>query len=94
MKIYLKLYVEISDTKLCILNTSLKFYSDGVALSEKAAKAEKLRKAKKLKLGINNPNDKIKIDKIQTKPYYFGIKNVAKHAKEIGITYRCSVRRK
>lgn len=71
-----------------------KFYSDGVALSEKAAKAEKLRKAKKLKLDINNPNDKIKIDKIQTKPYYFGIKNVAKHAKEIGITYRCSVRRK
>lgn len=27
-------------------------------------------------------------------PYYNGIKNVAKHAKEIGITYRCSVKRK
>lgn len=28
------------------------------------------------------------------KPYYCGIKNVAKHAKEIGITYRCSVKRR
>lgn len=28
------------------------------------------------------------------KPCYYGIKNVAKHAKEIGVTYRCSVRRK
>lgn len=25
---------------------------------------------------------------------YYGTKNVAKHAKEIGITYRCSVKRK
>ena len=63
-------------------------------MSKKAAQAEILRKAKRLKLDINNINDKDKIVKIQTKPYYFGIKNVAKHAKEIGITYRCSVRRK
>ena len=68
-----------------------KYYNDGVALSEKAAQEERLRKAKKLKLDIN---DSDKIAKIQTKPYYFGIKNVARHAKEIGVTYRCSVRRK
>lgn len=71
-----------------------KYYNDGVAMSKKAAQAEILRKAKRLKLDINNINDKDKIVKIQTKPYYFGIKNVAKHAKEIGITYRCSVSRK
>lgn len=71
-----------------------KYYNDGVAMSKKAVQAERLRKAKKLKLDINNINDNDKISKIQTKPYYFGIKNVAKHAKEIGITYRCSVRRK
>ena len=29
-----------------------------------------------------------------TKPYYSGIKYVAKHAKKIGITYKCSVKRK
>ena len=29
-----------------------------------------------------------------TKPYYSGIKYVAKHAKKIGITYRCSVKKK
>lgn len=69
-----------------------KYYNEGVALSSKAAQAEKLRKAKKLKLDIENNSDKIA--KIQTKPYYFGIKNISKHAKEIGVTYRCSVKRK
>lgn len=71
-----------------------KYYNEGVLLSSKAALEEKKHKAKKLGLSINNPNDIQKIKQLSTKAYYYGIKNVAKHAKEIGITYRCSVKRK
>lgn len=71
-----------------------KYYNEGSLLSQKAALEEKRHKAKKLGLNINNPNDKQKIDQLSTKAYYYGIKNVVKHAKEIGITYRCSVKRK
>lgn len=67
------------------------YYNEGVRQSEKATKNEIIRKAKALKINLN---DKERIKKIQTKPYYYGIKNVAKHSKEIGITYRCSVKRK
>lgn len=70
------------------------YYNEGVKLSKKDALAEKRLKAKKLKLNINKPEDKILIDKLVTKPYYYGIKSVAKHAREIGVTYRCSVPRK
>lgn len=71
-----------------------KYYNEGVIRSQKAAKDELLKKAKSLKLDADNPDDKDKIAKIPAKPYYYGIKNVARHAKEIGITYRCSVKRK
>lgn len=71
-----------------------KYYNDGVQLSEKAAYRERMNKAKKLGLDKNNIKDREKINQLQTKAYYFGIQNVAKHQKEIGITYRCSVKRK
>lgn len=71
-----------------------KYYSEGAILSEKATQEERLRKAKKLKLDINKPKDRKKIAALPTKAYYYGIKNVAKHAKEIGVTYRCSIKRK
>lgn len=70
------------------------YYNDGVEQSRKAVQREQAQKARKLKLDINNPDDTDKIAKIKTKSYYYGIKNIAKHAKEIGVTYRCSVRRK
>jgi hypothetical protein len=71
-----------------------KYYNDGVEQSRRAVQREQVQKAKKLKLDINNPNDIEKIIKIKTKPYYYGIKNIVKHAKGIGVTYRCSVKRK
>ncbi len=71
-----------------------KYYNEGVLLSYKAASEEKEHKAKKLGLSINNPNDIQKINQLNTKAYYYGIKNVVKHAKDIGITYRCSVKKK
>lgn len=46
-----------------------------------------------MNIDINNPVNEDIIAAIKTKPYYYGTKNVAKHAKEIGITYRCSVKR-
>lgn len=77
-------------------NSSLlrKYFNEGAKESVKEANAERLRKGKKLGLDPKNPEDKKKIDKLPTKPYYYGTKNVAKHSKEIGITYRCSVKRK
>lgn len=71
-----------------------KYYEEGAALSHRKAQNEIMRKVKKLKLDTNDANDRKKIAKMSTKSYYYGIKNVAKHAKEIGITYRCSVKRK
>lgn len=54
------------------------YYNEGVEQSKKE---------------YNNKNTK-KSSNIDTKSCYYGVKNVAKHAKEIGITYRCSVKRK
>lgn len=71
-----------------------KYYNDGVKLSEDAVKKERLKKAKRLKLDINKVEDRTKINQLSTKPYYYGIQNIAKHAKEIGVTFRCSVARK
>lgn len=71
-----------------------KYYNEGVALNQKEATNERNSKAKRLKLDINNKSDREKIKRIKTKPYYYGIKNVAKHASKIGVTYRCSVKRK
>ena len=70
-----------------------KYYNEGAKTSVIKANEERMRKAKKMGLNIANPIDAEKIKNIQTKPYYYGTKNVAKHAKEIGITYRCSVKR-
>lgn len=71
-----------------------RYYNEGAMVSEKRALEEIYRKAKKLKLDFNKKEDKEKIAKIKTKPYYYGMKNVAKHAADIGLTYRCSVKRK
>lgn len=71
-----------------------RYYNEGAAISKNKTTDDIIRKIKKLKLDMNNPKDREKIKTLSTKPYYNGIKNVAKHTKEIGITYRCSVRRK
>lgn len=68
-----------------------KYYNEGMRLSREAARQEQIKKAKRYNVDINN---KEALSKIPTKSYYYGIKNIAKHAKEIGITYRCSVKRK
>lgn len=71
-----------------------KYYNEGKNRSKYEALQEKLKKAKKLGLDMNNRNDRRIIQSISTKAYYYGIKNVAKHVKQIGITYRCSVKRR
>ena len=71
-----------------------KYYNEGSELSQAASNEDLLKKIKKLKLNINNPEHREIIKKIPKKVYYYGIKNVAKHAKEIGVVYRCSVKRK
>jgi len=72
----------------------MQYYNDGAELSKKLSMDEKIRKAKKKGIDIKEPKNKEIIMKIPTKAYYCGIKNVAKHAKEIGITYRYSAVRK
>lgn len=67
------------------------YYNEGVKQSEMATKSDLIRKATKLHIDLK---DKARLSKIPLKPYYYGIKNIAKHSKEIGITYRCSVKRK
>jgi hypothetical protein len=70
------------------------YYNAGVAKSDKKATQDLKDKIKRLGLDINNPQDKEKIKNIQTTPYYFGTKNVIQNAQKIGITYRCSIKRK
>jgi hypothetical protein len=70
------------------------YYNEGVKQSKIAVKNEQIAKAKKLGFDVNNPKYNEKINNIPTKAYNFGVKNVIKHSKEIGITYRCSVKRK
>lgn len=65
-----------------------KYYNQGKERSQREALEERIKKAKKLGVNVKD------LVNVQTKPYYYGIKNIAKHAKEIGITYRCSVKRK
>ena len=71
-----------------------KYYEEGAKLSEELCTKEQIRKAIKKGIDIKNPCNKELIENISTKPYYCGIKNVARHAKDIGITYRCSISRK
>lgn len=71
-----------------------KYYNEGVAKSIEKAHSEQLSKAKRLKFDINNSEDMEKIKNIPTKPYYYGIHNISQHASEIGITYRCSVKKR
>lgn len=70
-----------------------KYYNEGAKISALKAKQDRINKAKKMNIDIKDPANKDIIAAIPTKPYYYGTKNVAKHAKEIGITYRCSVKR-
>ena len=82
------------------LQLSRTYWPDGRQTTEKSAY---IRRTEVVHVGQPFPNNKEngwaysidaeKIKNIQTKPYYYGTKNVAKHAKEIGITYRCSVKR-
>ena len=71
-----------------------KYYNDGCERSDKESRQYVVKKAKELGLDVNNSEDRKRIQQIQTRPYYYGIKNLARHAKEIGVIYRCSVKKR
>lgn len=70
------------------------YYEEGVKISEEKCKSEQLKKAKKSGIDILDPQNTELINNIPTKPYFYGMHNVAKHAQMIGITFRCSVPRR
>ena len=73
---------------------NLKYYYElGVKQSEEAACKERNEKAKQKGIDINDPKNQEIINKISVTSYFYGIHNIGKYAKKIGVTYKCSVAR-